>query len=201
MTVADSVYDEYYGDERKLAFAWAEAINAEARLLDEAGADVIQFDEPVFSRYPRGVADWGIEALDRCCDGLRATTAVHVCYSYPMPGVPRPIVDSYGVIIPAFERSKVAQRALEFEGPRLDPALLRARPSKTVLFGVVYNGTEEVESAGHIAERLLAAARHLPPEQIQAAPDSGLVTVSYAAARAKLAAMVHAARMARERLS
>jgi len=200
MTVADSIHDEFYGDERALAFAWADAVNAEARLLDELRPDVIQFDEPVFSRYPDKVADWGIEALDRCCEGLRATTAVHVCYSYPMPGVPRPIVDSYPVILAELERSKVQQLALEFQGSGLDPAVLRACPSKTVLFGVVYNGTEEVESPEAIAKRLLAAAEHLPPDQIQAAPDCGLVTNTYKAARAKLAAMVEGARMARERL-
>jgi 5-methyltetrahydropteroyltriglutamate--homocysteine methyltransferase len=65
---------------------------------------------------------------------------------------------------------------------------------------VVYNGTEEVEPPGAIAKRLLAAAQHLPPEQIQAAPDCGLVTLSCEAARAKLAAMVQGARLARERL-
>ncbi|MCZ6646620.1 MAG: 5-methyltetrahydropteroyltriglutamate--homocysteine methyltransferase [SAR324 cluster bacterium] len=197
MTVVDSTHDEHYGDERALAFAWADAMNAEARELDALGVEVIQFDEPVFSRYPHKVVDWGVAALDRCVDGLKATTAVHVCYSYPMPGVPRPIVDSYPTILAALEQCKVQQLALEFEGSGLDPALLKACPSKTVLFGCVFNGTEEAESPKHIAERLLAAARALSPEQIQAAPDCGLVTVSQAAARAKLANMVEGARLAR----
>ncbi len=200
MTVVDSTFDAHYGDEKALAFAWAEAINQEARALDELGPDVIQFDEPVFSRYPEKVAEWGIEALDRCVEGLRATTAVHVCYSYPIPGLPRPIMDSYPAILKELERAAVQQLALEFEGSGLDPSLLRACPSKTVLFGCVFNGGEKVETPEHIAERLLAAAEHLPPEQIQAAPDCGLVTLDQATARAKLAAMVAGARLARKRL-
>jgi 5-methyltetrahydropteroyltriglutamate--homocysteine methyltransferase len=200
LTIADSIADEHYGDERALAFAVAEALNAEARALDALGPAVIQFDEPAFSRYPEKVADWGIAALDRCLEGLRATTAVHVCYSYPIPGVPRPIVPSYPVILPELEKSRVDQVALEFEAPQLDPAMLRLCPSKTVLFGCIAIGKEETETPERIAERLLAAARHHAPERLQAAPDCGLVPLSRAAARAKLAALAQGARLARKRL-
>ena len=200
MTVVDSVADAFYGNERTFAMAIAEAINEEARALDMLGPAVIQFDEPVFSRYPEKVADWGIEALDRCLEGLNAQTAVHVCYSYPIAGLERPIKPSYPAILAELEKSKVDQLALEFEAPGLDPALLTNCPSKTVLFGCIDNGNEGVESPEHIADRLLAAARHHPPEMIQAAPDCGLVTLTGPVARAKLAAMVEGARMARERV-
>ena len=200
MTVADSVLDAYYGDERKFALAIAEAINEEARTLNLLGPAVIQFDEPVFSRYPEKVEDWGIEALDRCLKGLSAKTAVHVCYSYPIPGLARPIKPSYPTILAELDKSKVDQLALEFEAPGLDPALLGHCPSKTVLFGCIDNGKMEVETPEHIADRLLAAARYHPPDKLQAAPDCGLVTLTGAAARAKLAAMVQGARMARDRI-
>jgi 5-methyltetrahydropteroyltriglutamate--homocysteine methyltransferase len=200
MTVWDTLADEYYDDERALALDFAAAINEEAREIDALGPAVIQFDEPVFSRYPERVAEWGIEALDRCLEGLAATTAVHVCYSYPMPGVARPIQDSYPVILKELERSKIDQLALEFEASRLDPALLRLCPSKTILFGCIDNGIEEPETPEHVASKLLAAAEHHPPEKIQAAPDCGLVPLSQKAARAKLAAMTEGARIARERI-
>ena len=135
MTVTDSTFDAYYGDERAFAMAVADAINREARALDALGPAVIQFDEPVFSRYPEKVAEWGIEALDRCAVGLIAQTAVHVCYSYTIPGVPRPIKPSYPQILAELERSTIDQLALEFQAPQLDPALLELCPSKTILFG------------------------------------------------------------------
>lgn len=200
MTVVDSILDVYYGDERAFALAVAAALNEEALALDALAPTVIQFDEPVFSRYPEKVAEWGIEALDRCVQGVRAQTAVHVCYSYPMPGIPRPVEPSYPRILPELDRSKVDQLALEFEAPCLDPGLLRLCPSKTVLFGCISNGTEEVESPEHIASRLLAAARHHPPGKLQAAPDCGLVPLSRASSRSKLAALVKGARLARQRL-
>ncbi len=202
MTVVDSTADEHYGDEATMAMDVADALNAEARGLDDLGPAVIQFDEPVFSRYPEKVMEWGIAALDRCLEGIsNAQTAVHVCYSYPMPGVPRPIVDSYPVILEALEGSRVDQLSLEFEASKLDPALLRLCPSKTVMFGCIDNGTTDVETPEHVASKLLAAAEHLPPEQILAAPDCGLVPLSLKVARAKLRAMVAGARLARERFN
>lgn len=200
MTVCDSTYDAYYGDEKAMAFAWADAINREARLLDALGPAVIQFDEPVFCRYPEKTAEWGIEALDRCCAGLTAKTAVHVCYGYPQAGMPRPVRDTYPQIIAELARSRVDQLALEFEGPGLDPKVLAACPDKTVLFGCVFNSDDTHETAEHVARRLLAAAEVLPPAQIQAAPDCGLVMMTPERAVEKLAIMVEGARLARQRI-
>ncbi|MDA1127596.1 MAG: hypothetical protein O2913_02715 [Chloroflexi bacterium] len=201
MTVTDSTFDAYYGDERAFAMAVADAINREAKALDALGPAVIQFDEPVFSRYPEKVAEWGIEALNRCSQGLIAQTAVHVCYSYAMPGVPRPIKDSYPQILAELERSQVDQLALEFQAPQLDPALLELCPSKIVLFGCIDNADPEVENFQKIAQRLLAAGEHHDPEKLQAAPDCGLVHLTQASARAKLSALYRGAQLAREILS
>ena len=178
-----------------------DAINLEAKALDAPGPAVIQFDEPVFSRYPEKVAEWGIEALDRCTEGLIAQTAVHVCYSYAMPGVPRPIKPSYRQILAELERSDVDQLALEFQAPQLDPALLELCPSKTVLFGCIDNANPAVENSQEIAQRLLAAAEHHDPKKLQAAPDCGLVPLTQASARAKLSALFQGAQLARHLLA
>ena len=200
-TVVDSTADEHYGDERAIAMAVAEALNAEARDLDALGPAVIQFDEPVFSRYPEKVSAWGIEALDRCLEGItNARTAAHICYSYPMPGVARPIMDSYPVILKELERSRIDQLALEFEAPGLDPELLRLCPSKTVIYGCIDNGIDGIETPEQVADVLLRATKYLPADQIQAAPDCGLVPLSLDVARRKLSAMAEGARLARERV-
>ena len=60
-------------------------------------------------------------ALDRCLEGVeRAQTAAHICYSYPILTVPRPIVDSYPVILEAPEHLNITQLAREFEASKLD---------------------------------------------------------------------------------
>ena len=200
LSVVDSTHDAYFGEERTYGLAVAAALNVEAKALDSLGPALIQFDEPAFSRYPEKVKEWGIEAIERAIDGVQSKTGIHICYSYPMLGVPRPIVDSYPVILRELEGSSIDQLALEFEMSGLDPELLKLCPSKTVMFGCISNGSEAIETPEQVANKLLVAARHLPPNQIIAAPDCGLVPVSQAASRGKLSAMVEGAQLARERI-
>src|ERR1700686_1791626 len=82
MTIIDTIADAHYGDRVKMAMAFADLLNAEARALAADGVDVIQFDEPAFNVYMREVEDWGIEALHRAIAGLTCATAVHICYGY-----------------------------------------------------------------------------------------------------------------------
>ena len=82
MTIVDTIADEHYGDRVKMALAFADLLNEEARALERDGVDVIQFDEPAFNVYMAEVTTWGIEALHRAIDGLACTTAVHICYGY-----------------------------------------------------------------------------------------------------------------------
>src|SRR5690348_12037269 len=82
MTIVDTIADRHYGDKVKLAMAFAELLNQEARALAADGVDVIQFDEPAFNVYMDAVKDWGVAALERATEGLACTTAVHICYGY-----------------------------------------------------------------------------------------------------------------------
>ena len=82
MTIIDTIADKYYGDRVKMAFAFAELLNEEAKALQADGVDVIQFDEPAFNVYMDEVSDWGIKALERAAEGLTCATAVHICYGY-----------------------------------------------------------------------------------------------------------------------
>src|SRR5262250_2919520 len=43
MTIVDTIADRHYGDRVKMAFAFADLLNAEARALEADGVDVIQF--------------------------------------------------------------------------------------------------------------------------------------------------------------
>ena len=82
MTMVDTLYDAHYGSREKLALAFADILNEEARAIAAAGVDVIQFDEPAFNVYFDEVRDWGVAALERAAAGLTCTTAVHICYGY-----------------------------------------------------------------------------------------------------------------------
>src|ERR1700730_2959327 len=77
MTIIDTIADAHYGDRVKMAFAFADLLNTEARALCADGGDVIQFDEPAFNVYMQEASPWGVEVLHRAIDGLTCTTAVH----------------------------------------------------------------------------------------------------------------------------
>jgi len=80
MTIVDTVADAHYGSRAKLAMAFAELLNQEARALQADGVDVIQFDEPAFNVFMDDVKAWGIAALHRAIEGLSCTKA-RTCWS------------------------------------------------------------------------------------------------------------------------
>src|SRR5450432_888666 len=63
MTMVDTLYDGHYKSREKLAWAFAEILNEEARAIQATGVDVIQFDEPAFNVYFDEVRDWGVAAI------------------------------------------------------------------------------------------------------------------------------------------
>src|SRR3978361_1071313 len=58
MTIVDTIADRHYGDKVKMAMAFAELLNQEARALEAQGVDIIQFDEPAFNVYMSDVTKW-----------------------------------------------------------------------------------------------------------------------------------------------
>ena len=80
MTMVDTLYDNHYKSREKLAWEFAKVLNEEAKELQEAGVDIIQFDEPAFNVFFEEVNDWGMAALERAIEGLKCETAVHICY-------------------------------------------------------------------------------------------------------------------------
>ncbi|WP_370217664.1 methionine synthase, partial [Thalassolituus sp.] len=71
MTMIDTLYDGHYKSREKLAWEFATILNQEARELEAAGVDIIQFDEPAFNVFFDEVNDWGIAALEKAKEGLK----------------------------------------------------------------------------------------------------------------------------------
>lgn len=203
MTLVDTTLDEHYRcDEESLAMRFAGLLNAEARALAAAGADVIQFDEPCFSIYLDKVKGWGIRALEAAIAGVTCTTAVHICYSY---GIPRVLAwkkqntewGQYGVTLPLLRETRIDQISVECAASGVDVAVLEEARGKDVLLGVIDVGTEEVESPELVATRIRKALPYVEPGRLFPCTDCGLVPRSRRAARAKLRALVEGARVVR----
>ena len=207
MTIADSVSDEYYhADQKTLAMRFAKVLNAEARALVEAGADVIQFDEPCFNVYLDEVQAWGLEALEQCLDGVSATKGVHICYGY---GTPLVIAwksrntdwGHYGVTLPLLARSSIDQVSVECAASGVDLTVLRELEGKDVLLGVIDVCTDAVESAETVAGRIREGLNHVPAARLMPCTDCGLVPRSREAARGKMRALAAGAAIVREELA
>ena len=159
MTIIDTIADAHYGDRVKMAFAFADLLNAEARALEADGVDVIQFDEPAFNVYMDEVKDWGIEALHRAIAGLTCTTAVHICYGYGI----KANIDwkatlggewrQYEEIFPALAASRIDQVSLECRNSKVPMNLLALLDGKDVLVGVIDVATDTIETPEEVAAR------------------------------------------------
>src|SRR5881227_1092263 len=138
MTIVDTVADAHYGDRVKMAMAFADLLNAEARALEADGVDIIQFDEPAFNVYMKEVTAWGVEALHRAIAGLKCRTAVHICYGYGI----KANIDwkatlggewrQYEEIFPALAASKLNEVSVECIHSKVPPHLLSLLNGKDI---------------------------------------------------------------------
>jgi 5-methyltetrahydropteroyltriglutamate--homocysteine methyltransferase len=205
MTIVDTISDQYYGDRVKMAFAFADALNAEARALERDGVDVIQFDEPAFNVYMDDVATWGIEALHRAIEGLTCTTAVHICYGYGI----KANIDwkatlggewrQYEKIFPALAASRIDQVSVECSNSKVPISLLSLLKGKDILVGVIDVATDDVETPEQVAATIAAVMQHVPKERILACTNCGMAPMRREIAQAKLVALGQGAALARKR--
>jgi 5-methyltetrahydropteroyltriglutamate--homocysteine methyltransferase len=196
-TLTQLAKDEHYGDERKLALAYADAVNEELQALQAAGADYLQLDEPYLQAQPDKARQFGVEAIDRALAGIRAPTIVHLCFGYAYVVADKPSGYSF---LSELARCGCKQISIEAAQPRLDVSILKSLPGKTVMLGVLDLGDTKVESAQTIAERIRAALAHVAPERVVVAPDCGMKYLPREVAFGKLAAMVAGARLVRKEL-
>jgi 5-methyltetrahydropteroyltriglutamate--homocysteine methyltransferase len=204
MTIVDTIADAHYGDKVKMAFAFADLLNEEARALQADGVDVIQFDEPAFNVYMDEVTDWGIEALHRATKGLTCRTAVHICYGYGI----KANLDwkaslgsewrQYEAIFPALAASRIDQVSVECRNSRVPTSLLALLAGKDVLVGAIDVASDRVETPEEVAATIADAAAYVPKERIIACTNCGMAPMRRDIAWAKLAALAKGAALARQ---
>lgn len=190
-TLCKQAYDEYYHDEEALAMAYAEAVNAEARDLEAAGADVIQIDEPWLRNDPDGATRYGVKAINRALEGLATTTAIHLCFGYGFV-VPANKPKAYA-FLEQLADCVVEQISIEAAQPHLDLGVLRALDRKTIVLGVLDLSTNEVESVPTLEARIRRALPYVDARRLMPAPDCGLKYLTRQAAFGKLQALAQAA--------
>ena len=205
MTIVDTIADRHYGDKVKLAMAFAELLNQEARALEKDGVDVIQFDEPAFNVYMKDAADWGVKALERAAKGLRCTTCVHICYGYGI----KANLDwketlgeewrQYEQIFPALAKSSIDQVSLECIHSHVPPELMKLLKGKDVLVGVIDVASDKVETPQEVAATIRRALKYVPAKHLFPCTNCGMAPMRRDIAIAKLKALAAGAALARKK--
>ena len=197
-TMSKQAQDDYYKDEEAVALAYAAAVNAEIKDLFAAGAAVVQIDEPWMQQHPDAARRYGLKALDRALDGVTGTVAVHLCFGYAAVVHDKPSGYSF---LPELEGCRAQQISIEAAQPKLDLAILRQLPSKTIVVGVIDLGDTTVETPDTVAGRIRAALAYVPAERLVAAPDCGMKYLPRAVAFGKMKALAGGAAIVRRELS
>ena len=207
MTMVDTLHDAHYGSREKLAWAFAEILNDEARAIAATGVDVIQFDEPAFNVYFDEVRDWGVAALERATAGLGCTTAVHICYGY---GIKANIEwkqslggewRQYEQTFPRLAASAIDQVSLECAHSRVPIELLGLLQGKDVLVGVIDVATDRIETADDVGAVIRQALRFVPADRLLPCTNCGMVPLAREVARRKLRALGEGAALVRRELT
>jgi 5-methyltetrahydropteroyltriglutamate--homocysteine methyltransferase len=197
-TMSQQCQDDHYSDERALALDYAAAVNAEIRDLFAAGIDIVQIDEPWMQARPEKARQYGVEALNRALEGVSGTTAVHICFGYAAMVQGRPEGYSF---LPELAGSSADQVSIETAQSRLDCAVLKHLPGKTIILGVIDLSTEEVETPEIVAARIRKALPYVAAERLVVAPDCGMKYLSRQSAFGKLQAMAEGAEIVREEIA
>jgi 5-methyltetrahydropteroyltriglutamate--homocysteine methyltransferase len=207
MTIVDTVADRFYGDKVKMAMAFAALLNQEARALEADGVDVIQFDEPAFNVFMDDVKAWGIDALHRAIDGLKCTTAVHICYGYGIQANldwKKSLGDEwrqYEAIFPALAASRIDQVSLECANSHVPAHLMALLEGKDVLVGVIDVASDVVETPEEVADTIGRALQFVPRHRLFPCTNCGMAPMDRDIARRKLEALGKGAEIARARYS
>ena len=196
-TMSQQAQNDFYENEQEMVLDYAAVVNAEIKDLFAAGADVVQIDEPYMQARPEQARKYGLRGLEVALDGVRGTTAIHICFGYAAIIHVRPTGYSF---LPELAGSRVQQISIETAQSDLDCSVLQQLPGKTIILGTLDLSDMNVETPETVAARIRRALSYVPAERIVVAPDCGLKYLPREIAFGKMLAMTEGAKIVRKEL-
>lgn len=189
-TIMDWSFLEHYRTRKDATFALVEVVRKEIKALVDAGAKIIQVDEPAISTRADEV-EWALDALRATTDGFNAYFITHMCYG---------------------EFAKIYDKMLKLPVDNLDIEMsnsnlglldcLKSRPfHKDISFGTVDVHNHSIEDVETVKSRIKRLLEIMPKEKIWIDPDCGLKTRSVQEAIDKLQVIVEATKKVRRELA
>jgi len=194
-TMSRQAQNDFYKSEEAAAMDYAAAVNEEIRDLFAAGADIVQIDEPYMQARPVQAREYGLKALNRALDGIRGTTAVHICFGYAAIIHQRPSGYSF---LPELAGCGCKQVSIETAQSGLDCSVLEKLAGKQIMVGAINLDDMNVETPAQVVARVKRALPYVRPENVIIAPDCGMKYLPRDVAFGKMRAMVEAAAILRK---
>ena len=207
MTMVDTLFDNYYKCRKTLAFEFAGILNQEAKELEAAGVDIIQFDEPAFNVFFDEVNEWGVACLEKAIEGLTCETAVHICYGYGIKANSdwKKTLGSewrqYEDVFPKLQQSNIDIISLECHNSHVPIELLELIRGKKVMVGAIDVASDSIETPEEVAATLREALKYVDADKLYPCTNCGMAPLSRKVARAKLNALQAGAAIVRGELS
>jgi 5-methyltetrahydropteroyltriglutamate--homocysteine methyltransferase len=185
-TIMDWSFNDHYPDRKAACLALAREVRKEVEALLEAGAKIVQIDEPALSVRPEELP-FAVEAMHTAVDGLSAYYIVHACFG------------AFETIYPGLLDLPVDNLDLAISHSALDLlATFEKDPfTKDLSLGVLDVHSHVVESVDEVRGRIRRGTGVLPADRIWVDPDCGLKTRTVEESRGKLTAMMAAVRSVR----
>lgn len=183
-TLARLSVDQHYGSVEALATALAEALNQEAKALQDTGATFIQFNEPAILHHKQDFSDFAT-VCRRLVEGLTVETALYL-YFGDVEGIYPQVLDLPFHLI-----------GLDFVMGARNESLLRRSPfTKKLGLGIMDARNTRLESLEQIVERIRTLGAGVAPDQIHVSPSAGLEFLPREVAQEKLQRLAQAVRQA-----
>jgi 5-methyltetrahydropteroyltriglutamate--homocysteine methyltransferase len=193
-TMSQQAQNDFYKSAADAAMDYAAAVNEEIKDLFAAGADIVQIDEPYMQARPEKAREYGLKALNRALEGVKGTTAVHICFGYAAIIHSRPSGYSF---LPELAACSCQQVSIETAQSNLDTVVLEKLRGKKIMVGCIDLSDMTVETPQKVAERIKRALEHVEPEDVIVAPDCGMKYLPREVAFGKMKAMVEGAKILR----
>lgn len=204
VTMAFLSTDKHYGDPKSLAFAIAEAYNAEFKDLAARGLEMVQFAEPLTQLAgSMELEGWMVEVVNRCFEGVDLYRVVHLCYGHEQgqPSFSPDFVSAHKVFPFAFdincEQFHIELASHDF----VEIDALKGWPADRDLgVGVIDVKDLKVEDPQKVAGALRKVIDLVPPERVHVSTDCAIASLRQIVAKKKLAALVEGTRIVRAEL-
>jgi 5-methyltetrahydropteroyltriglutamate--homocysteine methyltransferase len=204
--------DQHYNDRLQLLFDMSAALNREYHALADAGAPIVQVEEPAIHQViadPNAAIkpDKWVEAFNAEVKGLRGKCEVwcHTCWGSPAAQRVASRDQSYKNALPYFDQLDVD--IITFEGAFNRGMDLEAigkgiSKDKKIALGVISHRTLQVERPEEVAELIRLALKWIEPERLMLSSDCGFGRQSMSRMHAyyKMVALSRGANIVRKEL-